>query len=115
LSVVPHPIPFIPDVWWRKDYPLNKASRFYQWNTQFSKYDIQFHNVGLSLFSAPGCSVVPAHFFVRCSSACRFWGSARVAGGAWIDVLLSLALFAGTSINMTMNAARRRAIPLARL
>jgi hypothetical protein len=32
------------DVWWRKDYPLNKALRFYQWGRYFSKYDIQFHN-----------------------------------------------------------------------
>jgi hypothetical protein len=45
LELVPHPASSLSaDVWWRKDYPLIKACRFYQWSNHFSKYDIQFHN-----------------------------------------------------------------------
>jgi hypothetical protein len=99
--VVPHPIPeFVTDVWWRKDYPFDKACRFYQWSTQFSKYDIRFHNVEIRHMRS-ACK--PSHLRMKQEKR-----RPRARGGDGGNARFACT---GTSINMTMKTPKRRAIP----
>jgi hypothetical protein len=94
LEFVPHPASSLSaDVWWRKDYPLIKACRFYQWSNHFSKYDIQFHNA----------KSTDAQLLLRQGTA--------IFGNENYGQECSPAVNTSTSINMTMNASARRAIP----